>query len=323
MRHMSLHTHCACRHVCSALLQLAQLQAELVAKQAMLGNMCSQLSSTQQQLAAFDDTSSAALQQLQQQLADATAARQELQLQLDQALQEQQQQLTDPAAATDDTLQAPQQQQQQQGSGAVDFITEQSGGPLSPRSPFSSREPRPASGTPAGSRQELAQLVRVWMVLCRLGLHGHMAVQLCLVGFCAAMRCRGLLCDYVLLLIGVLSWLLAVSSREPRFAHGTPAGSRQELAQLVGTFCIEDESQPTQSLSDSLLSCALQRNATHSMFAPPVLCFVYMTCTGGGAEPAAVDCGGAAQGSYAPTISTLNLLSNLSRLLLLSCRWRC
>jgi hypothetical protein len=143
----------------SALLQLAQLQVELVAKQAMLGDMCSQLSSTQQHLAAFDDTNSAALQQLQQQLADATAARQELQLQLGQALQEQQQQqLTEPAAATDDTLQAP--QQQQQGSGAGDVITEQSCSPLSPRSPFSSRDPRPASGTPAGSRQELAQLVR-------------------------------------------------------------------------------------------------------------------------------------------------------------------
>jgi hypothetical protein len=88
------------------------------------------------------------------------------------------------------------------------------------------------------------------------------------------MHCRVLLRNYVLLLIGVFSWLLAVSGRQPRFAHGTPAGSRQELAQLVGTFCIEDESQSTQSLSNSLLSCALQRNATRSMFEPLVLCFV-------------------------------------------------
>jgi selenocysteine-specific translation elongation factor len=155
--HTDADTHCACLPACSVfLLQLAQLQAEVVAKQAMLGDMCSQLSATQQQLAAFDDTSSAALQQLQQQLAEATAARQDLQMQL-----EQQQQLAEATAPTD-TLQAQQQQQQQQQQGldAVAAFTEQQpGSPLSTRSPFSSREPRPASGTPAGSRQELAQLV--------------------------------------------------------------------------------------------------------------------------------------------------------------------
>lgn len=87
---------------CVSVLQLAQLQAEVVAKQDIMGTLCDQLSTAQQQLADLDTSSVVALDALQAQLAEAAAAKEALQAQAAEA------------AAARDTLQAQLAEAQQQ-----------------------------------------------------------------------------------------------------------------------------------------------------------------------------------------------------------------
>jgi hypothetical protein len=153
------------------MLQLAQLQAEVLAKQAMMGTLCDQLTAAQQQLTDFDSHSDGALAALQRQLADSAEASSLLNQQLAEA----------------ETAKAGLQQQlialQEQLHAAAHH--EGQGGPLQVETgdlshlDLPSKSPaRANSSDPAGSRAQLAEQVGGWTWVDHVGQTAVVARQL-------------------------------------------------------------------------------------------------------------------------------------------------